>query len=447
MALSFDEINRVITVEAPAVEITMQELINGIRDYEDEWYGIDIPKVADASGKEALGGGVLVGITVTLIDWKLKFEDRAGPDYIICNATGGNLVTFDTGSQLYINPIEPAAYVTVVITASSSATLQELGAIQYASFGGGVTVDVLSPYSGIEFPVGTPQEPVNNLSDAMTIANERGFTTFYIIGDITIDTSGDYEDMVFIGESQTKSILTVSSGANVTGCEFKDATVLGTLDGNSLIQNCVLSDLEYVYGIIVECILEPGTITLGGTNPAHFLDCWCGDPDDVWPTVDCGGAGQALALQNYNGRIKLINKTGTEQIQIALNAGHVWLDSTVTNGDIYIKGVGELDDDGSATVDATALISNASVADAVWDEPLSDHQTAGSAGQLVLALLGIGGENVKWSAISHDANNNMTGATITQYTDNTLVTPLKSWIFTATYNANSEMTYHELKEV
>ena len=41
----------------------------------------------------------------------------------------------------------------------------------------------------------------------------------------------------------------------------------------------------------------------------------------------------------------------------------------------------------------------------------------------------------------------MTGATITQYTDNTLVTPLKSWIFTATYNANSEMTYHELKEV
>jgi len=446
MGLLFDEINQIITVESPDTEITMQNLINGVRDYEDNVEGMDIPKIANASGKEALGGGTLVGITVTLIDWKLKFEDRAGPDYIICNATGGNLVTYDTGTSSYINPIEPATYVTVVITASSSATLQELSTLQYSSFSGGVTVDVTSIYTGTDFPVGTPQEPVNNLADAMTIATERGFTLLYIIGDITVDASGDYENMVFIGESQTKSVLTISDGANVTGCEFKDATILGVLDGNSLIQNCVLSDLEYVYGIIVECILEPGTIILGGTNPAHFLDCWCGDPDDAWPTIDCGGSGQALALQNYNGRIKIINKTGTEQVQIALNAGHVWLDSTVTNGDIYIKGVGELTDDSSATVDATALISNESVANAVWNEAYADHQVAGTFGAFLLATLGLSGENTKWSSLSHDAYNNLTGATITSYTDDTLVTPIKSWTLTATYNDNSELTAYQMVE-
>lgn len=446
MGLVFDKINQIITVESPDTEITMQELIDGVRDFEDEYYGIDIFKIANASGKEALGGGVLVGITVTLIDWKLKFEDRAGPDYIICNATGGNLVTYDTGTSSYINPIEPATFVTVVITASSSATLQELSTLQYSSFGGGITVDVLSSYSGTAFPTGTPQQPVNNLTDAMLIAVERGFTALYIVGDITVDVSGDYSNMVFIGESQTKSILTISAGANVLGCEFMDATVLGTLDGNSLIQNCVLSDLTYVYGIIVECILEPGIITLGGSNPAHFLDCWAGNPSDGWPTIDCGGSGQALALQNYNGRIKLQNKTGTEQIQIGLNAGHVWLDSTVTTGDIYIKGVGELDNDGSATIYSTALLSNEYVANAVWDEAYADHQTVGTFGAFLLATLGLSGENTKWSSLTHDAYNNLTGATITLYTDDTLVTPIKSWTLTATYNANSELTAYQMVE-
>ena len=163
MALTFDTLNQIITVDSPATEITMQDLIDGIRDFEDGNIGIGLAKIADAAGKQDLGGGVLVGITLTLIDWKLKFEDRSGPDYIICNVTGGNLVRYDTGSGLYTNPIEPAAYVTVTLTASASATLQELSAIQYSSFDGCVTVDITSSYTGSTFAVGTPQEPVNRV--------------------------------------------------------------------------------------------------------------------------------------------------------------------------------------------------------------------------------------------------------------------------------------------
>ena len=447
MAILFDDINRLITIESPAVEVTCQDLLNATREFEYSTAGIDDPQVIYAAGKEALGGSVFVGITLTLDNWKVKFEDRPGPDWVYCNVSGGNLVSID-GNGDFQFPLEPAEYVMATITASSSATLQELGTLQYSSFNGGVTVDVLSSYSGTDFPVGTPQAPVNNLTDAMLIVVERGFTAIYIVGDITIDVSGDYSDMIFIGESQTKSIITISAGADVTGCEFKDATILGTLDGNSLIQNCVLSDLTYVYGIIVECILEPGTITLGGTNPAHFLDCWAGNPSAEWPIVDCGGAGQALALQNYNGRMKITNKTGTEQVQIGLNAGHIWLDSTVTNGDIYIKGVGELDDDstGSAIVYSSALMSNTAVAHAVWDEPYVEHQTVGTFGAFLLATLGLSGENTKWSSLSHDAYNNLTGATITLYTDDTLVTPIKSWTLTATYNASSELTAYQMVE-
>jgi len=124
--LIFDKINKIITVKKPDKEITIQELYNTIRDYEDETYNMETDKICDCSGKEELGGGTYVGLTLKLIDWKLKFEDRSGPDYVTCNVRGGNLVAYDTTLGDYVNPIEPAAYVTVTLTSSSSATLQEL---------------------------------------------------------------------------------------------------------------------------------------------------------------------------------------------------------------------------------------------------------------------------------------------------------------------------------
>jgi hypothetical protein len=88
--------------------------------------------------------------------------------------------------------------------------------------------------------------------------------------------------------------------------------------------------------------LNPATILLGGNQTAHLINCTSGVPGIGTPTIDCGGTGQALALRNYNGGIKLTNKTGTDSISIDLNAGQVILSDTVTNGTIVVRGVGKL---------------------------------------------------------------------------------------------------------
>ena len=67
MALSFDKVNKVITVLTPDTEITIQNLLNGIREFEDELSSMDIPKIVSCAGKEQLGGGVQVGLTLTLL--------------------------------------------------------------------------------------------------------------------------------------------------------------------------------------------------------------------------------------------------------------------------------------------------------------------------------------------------------------------------------------------
>jgi hypothetical protein len=116
---------RVITVDSPSVVISMQDLLDSLRNEEAKPANMDDDSIVDAAGKEELGGGVLVGLTVTLLNAKLAFEARPGPDWIQCNAYGGNLVAVDqVGASM--SPVHPTAYTHMVIANSSSATLQGL---------------------------------------------------------------------------------------------------------------------------------------------------------------------------------------------------------------------------------------------------------------------------------------------------------------------------------
>ena len=222
--------------------------------------------------------------------------------------------------------------------------------LAFSSFGGGITVDVISGHAGIGTapsggPIGTLKDPSNNLTDALTIASDLGFGTFYIIGDVTIDNTNDFDGFIFVGESEIKSVLTVDTDASVIGCEFYDCTVAGILDGDCKAKNCVIGTLNYVSGTIQQCILESGTITLGGSNEAHFLDCWSGVAETSTPVIDMGGSGQELSLRNYYGGIKLINKSGNDNVSIDLSSGNVILASTVTAGTIVVRGIGKLVDE------------------------------------------------------------------------------------------------------
>jgi len=121
MAITFNEVTKVILIEAPQIEVNIQDLINAIREWEDNPEAMDDDMVARATGKQSLGGGATVGITLELINnWRIQFEDRDPPDYIACTVSGGNLVATNDYNN---NPIKPSAYTQITIAQSSSATL------------------------------------------------------------------------------------------------------------------------------------------------------------------------------------------------------------------------------------------------------------------------------------------------------------------------------------
>lgn len=394
MAILFDDISRLITIEAPETEITCQELLNAIRQFEASNVGIDDPQVASAAGKEPLGGDVYVGITVTLYDWKVLFEARPGPDWVTCSIAGGNLVSLDSDGD-FQSPIEPTAYVTATLTASSSATLQELGAIQYASFNGGVTVDVNSGYSGTTFPVGTPEQPVDNIIDALSIAGERGFERLYIHCSMQIDSGSDLDGFELVGKNHIVTHIGIQDSAQFAGGVVMNSTVSGILDGNIVIDGCVVKDLDYVYGHIHNSGLT-GTITLAGGENAIFANCLCSDPDNK-PIIDMGGSGQDLVITDYAGAITVKNSTGAANwCSVGLDAGFVTLASGITAGNFYVSGVGKVIDNSTSytSLDTTSLLSNDVIADYVWDEATSGHTTAGTFGELLLDLIKLTGYKV-----------------------------------------------------
>lgn len=115
MALQFDHAAQRIKVTSPQTTVLIQDLLNACRLEEASDVGIADSKIASAAGKEVLGAGVQVGITLTLLEnWQLEFW--AG-NYT-ATVTGGNIVA-DSG--------DPVAYVVggpqVEITLSAAATI------------------------------------------------------------------------------------------------------------------------------------------------------------------------------------------------------------------------------------------------------------------------------------------------------------------------------------
>lgn len=105
--LTFDRLALVMTVAAPDTEVTVQEIYDQCRLYEVLSSEMDDPPLVSAGGKENLGRGNSVAVTLTLLNgWRLAFAARAGPGEVSCFVSGGNIVREDpfTGTATTADP-------------------------------------------------------------------------------------------------------------------------------------------------------------------------------------------------------------------------------------------------------------------------------------------------------------------------------------------------------
>ena len=344
LSINWSASPRIITVDAPSVEITCQDLLDTLRFEEAQPANMDDKTIVDASGKETLDDSNNVGLTITLQNALVGFEARLGPEYIQCRMNGGNVVAKTSNLVTYFKtPVYPTAFTQVVTTASSSATSQNQSSIEYASFEGSVWYDAIDGTAGGDGLQGNSQNPVNNIPDAISIQAIRGLPkVIRVIGDIVLGTGDNVEDFELIGVSHINSDLTINPESETLRTSFTSFKMSGTLDGESEIKDCEISNIEYFNGHLHDCLLS-GDIKLRGGKQANIGDCRTADMNNH-PNIDLGGSGQDLIMPNFSGIATFSNLTGDSDVGVGLNGGMIILDPTCVSGVIHISGSGRVID-------------------------------------------------------------------------------------------------------
>jgi hypothetical protein len=423
LPLVFDYYNSIIEVPSPDITLDMQYLINQIRDQEEELdRGINYAKIADASGKDSLGGGVYTAITVTLLDqWRVRFEAKSGPDTIQCTISGGNLVGGPGG-----NPIAPSAYTQVVNLSSASGTISipstssENTNLKYllASLTGAQKIigDIYywDPVSGNDGNTGlTPDAAVATFAQAHTLvtaahhdvifclaSDPSGITTVTETISITKSTTklkGPGYTFQLIPTTSTASTIAISaSNVEVSGLYISTDDAGGqnaiTLAGNyCIIKDCWItaarghgiSITSAINPIITNCVIENS----GGSGTGNGIN--------LGNTTTRAEITKCIIYENVNGIA--LSGTGISDNTIydslvyknsayGLNIGSGVVNTTARGGNTLVNNTsGSSLDSGTDTYIETPAggASASEIADAVWDEVLTGHVTTSSASKIL----------------------------------------------------------------
>ncbi len=416
--ISFLKYERVILIEDPVdgTFVTCQELINAIRDYEDELSFMDYAHIANAFGKQSLGGGSQVGITLELINnWRIQFESPGSPPTITVYVRGGNLVATNNYNN---NPIKPSDYVTVIIAQSSSPTIitppEDLNMLYLIESLRGNNSSVgnifyWDPINGNNSNNGKqPGDAVQTFAQAHSLASDGNNDIIFALAK---NTSGI--------TTTTEKITITKDGLKLRGPGYSFQFV-PTVGGNPTINiNANNVEVEGFYITTAAGGTDNGVTVSGNNNVLKnlWIDNVTGNGIEI--TSASRTRIEKVAIENSDGNgIQLGNSTTRSVISTSIINGNVdgielsgtgLTDNILENNIIYNNSANGIQigsgvlrtgirfhhtfasngtniaDSGTGTFqDTSGAITQGdidNIVDGVWDELIASHTTAGTTGR------------------------------------------------------------------
>lgn len=419
MAITFDKVAKLIIITKPTTSVTIQNLINAIRDYEDEQENLEVARIANATGKEDLGGGVQVGITLELLDgWQVQFEERTvGEGWTICNITGGNLVALnEVGANQF--PLYPSDYVNGWITTSSSATISSLEIENVQRI-----IESVRPYGRSYFGNIYWWNPASGTDGLDGLSRQNAVKTFAAAHDLVTD--GGHDIIIAIPEDGaaqtvvTEAIEISKKYVSVRG-PGKNFKIKPALIGNDTVT--ITADGVELMNMVIETA-DSGSrdaIVVSGANYVSLENIWIeksvGIGLKISNGVDCrlknvrahSIAGDGFQVGSNTTHLNMfevhadssstghgINISGSNIKQVEIegpselyqNAGYgVNIGSGVINVsisdevNITANLTGEVNDLGTNTVYG-GTVGGEATASAVWDAAIANHTSVGTTGK------------------------------------------------------------------
>ena len=271
--------------------------------------------------------------------------------------------------------------------------------IRKAQYNDQILIDTVNGTAGTTYPIGTPNTPVSNITDALTIATNLNVTTLSLRNSfITLTASENVDGMLIQTEGAGENVVVMSpaSPPSTSKTTFMNVIVGGTAGGTITIIGGVVGvptlapDLIVTDGLIRDALLVGDSVQFTDVvRGAALLRCHRAVEDNVALDVDFGGnaLGQVIDCQ---GNFNFINATDALITRvISLQSGQITLDSTITEGIVELEGLAFLVDNSGPNVDPnTDRLVSTITSVAVWDELLTGntHNINNSAGKQLRTL-------------------------------------------------------------
>lgn len=308
-----------------------------LKDIEDSVLGMTHLNTHNHNTSVSVGGVVLARVVEIINGYTVTFEDG---QYAV-NLVGANS---NVGDVVNVNQVS--------VRSANSAGLQDLSTILSAAYQGVVWVDTVLGQAGRDVPLGTRSRPVNNMVDAVIIAQREGANTIKLSRSLTLTTETIPPGYIISSDSPNLVTVTIDPAATVEGCEFSNIGVSGRVDGDNIIKNCVVYNIDFASGFFFNSELKGRIDVIAGAECGmyHCSSGIAGGDTGQHVDVYMGGSNGSLIIRDFHGGLGIHEFTGgTGSVSIDMSSGRVILASDVTDGIIHVRGIADVVDNTTGT--------------------------------------------------------------------------------------------------
>lgn len=375
--VTFDPATKIISVNLGVRSLDVQyDVYSGWK----RWVVSDIDNSKYESALRTVGGDPLVsgkslGATFFLTNgWKIRPPEEDCELNVI-----GNLYD-DLGGAVFVKTL--GAYNAMVIQTVSNLTDSQVVESELAKsldYNGVVYYNETSTWSGTEYPVGTVNHPVNNITDALLLCDKVGTKSIRIYGNLTIDRN--IEAYCFQGMDSSSCIF--FNNRDVSLCTFNDAALYGSMTGSIRANTCVLDNINGLSGEFNTCALK-GVIRFANADSC-FVQCFTkhGAVDSVtFDGTDIEAAD--VCFRAYSGSIHVTGFINTDaHLEFDFISGSVFIDSTNMNFGIICRGIAKIVNLSAVTIDMSSTMSTSYVTETIFSTPMVQFTDSNTFGGFV----------------------------------------------------------------